>query len=591
MLKHVHERVSPITVQPHESAYALTTYLDALDLEKGVLFFDRPLPDNRLHLLKERKVNLETLHNGCRLTCVDLLLTSVADAQGNLRYQTQLPEQVYYLQRRRSFRAPVRPLLEIAAHVKEGASAGLRGRLKDLSVDGCRLQFRGDQRESVLALGDELNLVLCFPNGHETSLCLHPLRADFDEAKEQTFVGCRFGLLDPQQRHMVARVVTDLQRDYINYVRNEGDPAGTPALFVPVKHKVYVEAEPEQAPKREEAAPAPAMEAKPRQAAPPKAPVSAARVAIEAPPVNIQRAHQSGIVAVKQLAARLRLQQSLPLTQAAEAAENLLQAWRQDRQGLLLQCRLRNQPTLLFEHSVSVAVTLVDCVASQLQEQVRDDTLLQLLLGGLCHDLAKALIDEGLQETRLRPPLELAEQWRQAQLTLLDQLASSDEVSRELLNVVRESHERLDGSGLPHGLTEAEQNRVGKLAAAINAHDRLSYVIRDEDIYYHPLQAFRQLFDISDQYHQPSLKRLLHEQGRYPLGSLVRLSDNTLALVLRQDEQSQPSHVRVVYNLGFESHQPPRDRLLSEAGLQVEGAVSPIRYEISSRLLKMPIRL
>ncbi|WP_409523208.1 flagellar regulator YcgR PilZN domain-containing protein [Nitrincola sp. MINF-07-Sa-05] len=589
MFRRIQARLSPITIRPRESGLSLTSYLLEIDAENRQLVLDEALPRNRNHLLQDgRPLILETLYDGCRLTSTEVVAKVVTSAQGELHYSIPLPKKLHYLQRRQSFRAPVRTMLDIMARLPDASYDMIHGRLKDLSVDGCRLEFNGDLSTELVPGQIPLPLTLIFPNTSQLELHLVLLRVDYNDTRQKTYCGCRFEALNGSQRARVANLVTDLQRDQINHERHGGDPTGTPVLFIPGEKSVFMETEVKSSPGPTPSSPSQAQAQSkatdnPRQ-------LSALQLQTLDAPVDIRRAHQSAVIAMKDLVAALRVQKLLPIEQAQEAAHNLLRAWMQDRQHLILLTRMRTADNFLFEHSIAVGVLLADFVAFKQADQIRPESLERLIFSGLCHDLAKSLITEGIEDKNLIPTDDRVIELREHMDDLISQLARIPGVPKETLVITRQSLERLDGSGLPKGLMAAEMHPLGKLAAVIDTYDTLSHRWLKEDVHFHPLLAIKQMLGMPDQLHTASIRHLIAQQGRFPLGSTVRLNDQTLGLVMRQDENQQPTHLRLVYSLANTSAFPSRDIDLRDSNLSIEASSDPVKPGISSSLLRLPLR-
>lgn len=586
ILSRLCERATPITIHPDDSLCTLTTYIASVAVKQGLMCLDPPLPQQRHNLLQARKLTLTAKYNGCLLTLIQVDMTPTTDSNGELVYTTVIPKSLYYLQRRRSYRAPVRPLLDIYASLPLDDEVTVTGRLKDLSVEGCRIELTGNLLDGFSDLSATLSLSLSFPNNSSFSADLSIVRAEYESQHQRTHLGCCFNALTTTQKQYLSRLVTDLQRDHINYMRNEGsNAAGTPALFVPTEHRVVAgntQRSSTDTSAAQQASSADALMLTQKSSYP---------VSDTQAPIDIRRAHQSAITAIKSLITRLRSGQTLPIEQAQEASQQLLQALRQDPQGLAILCIPRDSQTFLFQHSISFATGLADTLSTQYGDQIKDEMLEGLIFGGLCHELSRSLLPGGIQSAGLELDKETRPALLAAHTQLVNLLNALPELSNETLYIVRDCHERLDGSGL-NGDSEQSLNRVSKLAGVVYAHEKLSQCWHNCDWHYHPLRAFKQLADRPDQFHQPSLRLLLKQQGKYPLGSTVQLNDATLALVMRQDDQQHPSHLRIVYNARFNSLIPPRDVCLSAAGeLQIERPANPLRYEISSQLLKLPLRI
>lgn len=588
ILERLRERAAPITIQPDESASQLTTYIEAIDSAKQQILFDSPLPDFRHSLLDKRRLTLTTRYNGCLLTLADVLLNPVAGDTEN-RYLSALPKQLHLLQRREAYRAPVRNLLKIPitishpaipeGHLVAEQSVTLSGTLKDLSSSGCCVVFAGNQQESFSQMSSVSALEMVFPNGESRSLLAQIVRSHYVAEKELTEMGCLFVELSHPQEQFINKVVGDLQRDFIAHSR--GNLLETPALLTP--KTATSESITADLPMTEEVASVDTPVVLTTE--------TPSNLWLASAPVDIKKAFASAETVIKACINSFRVDKGLPIEQAREACLHLLAALKQDRQGFVMLTRQRHLETYQIQHSISYAISFAEVVASQLPEHASDLLLEKILLGGLLHNIAQASLPEGLQHYEVLVTDKDRQQHIDELQRMIRQLEALKTLSHETLCIVRDFHERLDGSGIPNQKQDEQLGRVSKMAAVIYAHERLSHVWYQQAWYYHPLKAFKTLIDLPDQYHLPSVRALLKHYGKYPLGSLVQLSDQTLALVMRQDQQGQPTYLRVVYDLSFDSLIPPRDiQWTPESTVRIEKAANPLKYKISSQLLRLSLK-
>lgn len=574
MLKTVSERVSAVTLLPKDTEHALTAYIKYVSQEDGWIRFDPPMPENRRHLLANQKVTLMTRHNGCQVTCHDIELIPEQKANGELRYWAKFPEEISYLQRRSTFRVPVRPLLNIITHLNSDKEQRHSGRLRDLSQEGCRLEFNEDLTLVDSLRASDLRITLCLPNGESHDLALNVLRIDYHPSTQTTFLGCRFGELTPQQRQHINLLVNELQRDFIQFTR-KGFVENTSALFIPKRKQVISEIQ-----RTEPSLPETEQ----------KSVLSKLNKRDQSAPIQPERAYDSAIIAIKQLVIKFRAGQPLPIDQALDASHQLVKAWQQDRQALLMQRYRRNPLSPLFDHSVSVALLLLDIVASRYPDQAQTPTLTGMVLGGFCHDLAYSLLPGGLRyQTGLKQDAE-HKALKAAHASLMRKLKASPDMTPEALRIVRESNELLDGSGWPDGLNGDSLSQVGKLCACINAFDRYSHTEHQGDLIYDPIAGMQNLLKQAALYDKASLKFLWRHLGKYPQGSLVTLNDKTLAMVMRHDDQGQARDLRRVYCLENESVTPHQDFNIQNTNLEILGYANPKKFNIAFDVLRAPLK-
>ena len=112
---------------------------------------------------------------------------------------------------------------------------------------------------------------------------------------------------------------------------------------------------------------------------------------------------------------------------------------------------------------------------------------------------------------------------------------------------IAQHHEREDGSGYPHGLAGKEIGLFGRMAAIVDAFVALT----NERTYAKPLppyDALRKLTEWSRTlFHAQLTEQLIQAIGVFPVGSIVELSTNEVAVVIRQNRaQRLKPHVLVV---------------------------------------------
>lgn len=184
---------------------------------------------------------------------------------------------------------------------------------------------------------------------------------------------------------------------------------------------------------------------------------------------------------------------------------------------------------ILLQHSLTVAFIAM-LMARELEMSPIE--IEEVGLAGLVHDIGELRIPS--QITQKRGELSRAEQnflnmHPQYGLEMLNQWQAFEPRIRE---VTRLHHERLDGSGYPLGLKGGEIPPLARLVGLVDYYDELLHP-RSSTNPAAPSQAIAQLYKLSQKKFDQDLVRLLIKVlGVYPPGSLVRLDDDSVALVL-----------------------------------------------------------
>jgi len=292
-------------------------------------------------------------------------------------------------------------------------------------------------------------------------------------------------------------------------------------------------------------------------------PATARRVDRAAPgavaaPGDIQRARQVLALASERLRQAMidaRLGKAIDIPALRESAASVSAAVIRNNSAMALVCRLRRRDEYTFGHSLNVGVLL-----ARFGHHLgyRQETLQQFALGGLLHDVGKMSVDQSI----LNKPGELSDAEYDAMkthvsqgLALVDRYALPDAT----LAVIREHHERSDGSGYPTAAAGEGISETGRMAAIVDVYDAIS----SDRVYHKALpapEAMRRIFEWQRHFDPVLVHSFVRCLGIYPAGSLVRLQSERLAVVLGHDPANPiRPHIRVVFDIRRDAPVPPED--------------------------------
>lgn len=338
MFRQAKEQMAPVTLVFPDRHRSLTTYLVEIRPRERVLVLDEPMPKVMArYLAAGESFTLETYFDGVRIRARQLQAKSIG-SEADPRYQCPLPTELYYLQRRKSFRALARRSLIIDARVISDAGEVRHGVLRDMSVEGCRLEFEGDLTELYGTQGETLSVDLTFPNETRLNFQVEMLRSDYDVSTGVTGIGCKYTALLPQTEVQLSAVVTDLQRDHINFVKNGGNRDEIPARFLLPNGEVPVRFKPHS-----------------NKAAPtPRTPSKTPELAVIH---DIAATWRNALAAVRKQQALNKAEAS---TELVESLRTLSQVWHQDRFGLLVHSRIRSEENSEVEQRLATSLVQAD---------------------------------------------------------------------------------------------------------------------------------------------------------------------------------------------------------------------------------------
>ncbi|MGB1197586.1 MAG: HD-GYP domain-containing protein [Thalassotalea sp.] len=194
---------------------------------------------------------------------------------------------------------------------------------------------------------------------------------------------------------------------------------------------------------------------------------------------------------------------------------------------------IRKKDEYLLEHSVSVSV-LMTIFARFLK--INKTIIQQLAVGAFLHDVGKIMIPEEV----LNKPSKLTDD----EFTLMkshashsiDIIKSTPGISAISLEVAALHHEKLDGSGYPNNVKGENITTYGRMVAICDIFDALTSHRCYKAGFSH-MKSFSILKNLSESGHLD--KRLvslfINCMGVFPVGSLVQLNSNKLAIVEKRN--------------------------------------------------------
>jgi putative nucleotidyltransferase with HDIG domain len=231
-------------------------------------------------------------------------------------------------------------------------------------------------------------------------------------------------------------------------------------------------------------------------------------------------------------------------------------------QGTLVSlCRIREGDTYTFQHSVSVCTLLVTfCRYMEFSPEV----IFEAGIGGMLHDIGKMRVPDHI----LNKPGKLTDpefDIMKGHVVLgLETLAQTPGVSRTVIQIAGEHHERFEGTGYPERFKGEEISQLGRMAAIVDVYD----AITSNRVYHkgmEPPAALKKLFEWSNHHFDEELvQHFIQAIGIYPVGSLVKLDSQRLAVIIEQGSEGllYPK-VRVVYDMRHRRKVTPFDLDLS----------------------------
>lgn len=255
-----------------------------------------------------------------------------------------------------------------------------------------------------------------------------------------------------------------------------------------------------------------------------------------------------------------------------------------NQDALLALGQIRIKSNYMFDHAINT------CVLALIFGKWRNldhETVIHLGTAALLHDIGETKLDDRL--INLKGNLndqQYVEVQKHVELSV-QLLSTNTGIHPQIVSLVQQHHERLDGSGYPNGLKGNEIDPLAQALGLIDVYDSMTA----ETLYNYataPTQVLKQLLESNDEMFDSLLiKQFIKCIGIYPVGSLVKLSNGCIAIVNEIfDHDSLHPKVKMIYNARQEHFIQPVDINLSERiyngeSISIKGCVDPNHLHIN----------
>jgi putative nucleotidyltransferase with HDIG domain len=241
----------------------------------------------------------------------------------------------------------------------------------------------------------------------------------------------------------------------------------------------------------------------------------------------------------------IKMGTALDLAKFTDVSSRMIESLTQNHNALACVTQLRQKDRYLMEHSFNVSV-LMGILAHT--AGYSGDALQELVAGALLHDVGKIQVPD---EVLHKPGKFLPEEWDEMKKHVTygeEILKNTPTITPIMLDICAQHHERMDGGGYPRGLSGSEIPIHSRMASIVDVYD----AITAERVYHKgmaPTLALKKLMEWSAEGHldQQLVLHFIQAMGIYPVGSVVELDKQKLAVVLEANpvEQKKPTVVQM----------------------------------------------
>jgi putative nucleotidyltransferase with HDIG domain len=243
----------------------------------------------------------------------------------------------------------------------------------------------------------------------------------------------------------------------------------------------------------------------------------------------------------------------LPVVQ--KIVSDMVESIFRNEDALVCLSRIKEKDLYTFQHSISVSVLMISFARRM---NFNNDVIIQIGTGGLLHDVGKMKVPVEI----LNKPGPLNDRELEIMKNHVvygeEILARTSGLTPLSLRLVAEHHERVDGKGYPQGLQGDKISLIGQMGGIVDVFDALT----SNRVYRSPMDPNEALKDLlqrsEDEFREELVHFFIKTIGVYPVGTLVRLKNKLLGVVVKQSAMGllYPT-VRILYDTHKQSFVSP----------------------------------
>ncbi|CAH2706574.1 HD-GYP domain-containing protein [Xanthomonas campestris pv. nigromaculans] len=290
-----------------------------------------------------------------------------------------------------------------------------------------------------------------------------------------------------------------------------------------------------------------------------------AQVGIESEVVRARKIFEDGRDMVEAMFRDVRLGRTVDTEAAMPLVQAINDSVLRHPQALISVARLKTADDYTYLHSMAVA-GLMSGLARQLG--LPEAQVVEAAMGGLLHDMGKAVTPLDILNKPGKLTDEEMEVMRQHPLDGHRLLMAGGVQNAVVLEIALHHHEKMDGSGYPNQLAGENISLMSRMGAVCDVYDAISSD-RPYKRAWDPAESLKRMASWQGHFDPAVFQAFVRRLGIYPVGSLVRLESQKLAVVIEQtpDALLKPK-VRVFYSAKLRSHVLVQDIDLSRPDCQ-----------------------
>lgn len=263
--------------------------------------------------------------------------------------------------------------------------------------------------------------------------------------------------------------------------------------------------------------------------------------------------------------------------QAADLSRSIIESVFDNQDALSCLTMIKNADEYLLEHSINCSI-LMSIFANHIGYD--RDMVEEASLGALLMDLGMSMIPPELYQHKgelsgadwdvIKSHVEMG----------VEMLEQHGDISDLVLDIIRQHHERCDGSGYPRGLTTDDIHVFARMAAIVDSYDAMIST-RSHQKKVTSTVALKKLTKQAG-LDQDLVKQFIQCLGVYPVGSLVRLKSGRLGIISQRNPRDALNPIIMTFYSTTGNHYSEIKRLdLTQVDDEILSGVTPEEFSIN----------
>ena len=281
---------------------------------------------------------------------------------------------------------------------------------------------------------------------------------------------------------------------------------------------------------------------------------------------------------VKEIMLNISTAKPLSMEAMTVLAGEITNSITRNEHAMTILTRIRQKSNYQWEHAINSAVLI--CGFS-LYLGFKKNTVQELTLGALIHDIGTAKVARAI----LEKPAKLTKNEMsvvQKHVMWGMEMAKREGFSSPILtDMLVNHHERLDGSGYPRGIAGDKISKLSRITAIVDVYDAMTGD-RPHKKGMLPQAVFRHLLNEKNKFDVDIVQKFIKYLGIHPVGSLVELSNEKIAIVI-EGNRTDPlkPKIKVIYSLKLNSYTKPVEFDLTQEEFVITNSVKASDYQIN----------